>query len=213
MARIFSCWARCAIISLFFASALPLSADASSPVKSSNVQTLVQKLQQGGYVIYFRHATSDHNTVDKNHANLKDCTTQRNLSELGRQQARTIGAAISALNIPIGKINSSPYCRCIDTATLAFGKAEVTPELAFSITEDEENTRRLSKNLQRMLATAPAANTNNVIVAHTSNLKKAAGIWPKPEGVAVVFRPLEDQSFVYIGKIGPDEWRQFLAKQ
>ena len=206
-------WARCAIISIFFVSALPLSTQAAAPVNSSDIQTLVQKLQKGGYVIYIRHAATDHDKVDQDGTNLKDCATQRNLSENGRQQAREIGTAIAALNILIGKVTSSPYCRCIDTATLAFGKAEVSPDLAFSITKDEDDTKRLGKSLQRMLATAPAANTNNVIVAHTSNLKTAAGIWPKPEGVVVIFEPLEDQRFFYIGKIGPDEWGQFLDSQ
>ena len=206
-------WARCAIISIFFVSVLPLSTQASERANSADIQTLVQKLQKGGYVIYIRHATTDHNKVDQDGTNLKDCATQRNLSENGRQQARAIGTAISALNIPIGKVTSSPYCRCIDTATLAFGKAEISPDLAFSITKDEDDTKRLGESLQRMLATAPAANTNNVIVAHTSNLKTAAGIWPKPEGVAVIFEPLEGQRFFHIGKIGPDEWSELLTPQ
>jgi len=62
-------WARCAIISIFFISVLPLSTQASERANSADIQTLVQKLQKGGYVIYIRHATTDHNKVDKDGTN------------------------------------------------------------------------------------------------------------------------------------------------
>jgi hypothetical protein len=57
-----------------------------------------------------------------------------------------------------------------------------------------------------MLATAPAKGSNAVIVSHTANLREAAGIWPKPEGVAYVFRPLPRGGFEAVARILPDEW-------
>jgi hypothetical protein len=45
-----------------------------------------------------------------------------------------------------------------------------------------------------------------VIISHTANLKEAAGIWPKPEGVAIVFRPRRDGSFEPIARVLPEDW-------
>jgi len=59
-----------------------------------------------------------------------------------------------------------------------------------------------------LLATRPAAASNTVIVAHTANLREAAGIWPKPEGVAYVFRPLGNGNFEPVAKVLPEEWSQ-----
>jgi hypothetical protein len=57
-----------------------------------------------------------------------------------------------------------------------------------------------------MLSTPPAKATNAVIVSHTANLREAAGIWPKPEGVAYVFRPLPEGKFEAIAMVLPEDW-------
>ena len=57
---------------------------------------------------------------------LDDCTTQRNLSEQGRAQARAVGARLRSERIAIERVLSSPWCRCVDTATLAsLGRVEI----------------------------------------------------------------------------------------
>lgn len=206
-------WARFTIFSIVLTAAPAPMADQLRPRDSSTLQTLVDELQKGGYVIYLRHAMTNHDKVHQAQPKLDDCTTQRNLSQDGRLQARSIGATMSALRIPIGRVLSSPYCRCVDTATLAFGRVEVDADLAFSITENEENTQRLGRHLAQLLATSPAANSNTVIVSHTTNLKTAAEIWPRPEGVAVVFQPLDDQNFVHVGTIVPEAWQRLLSNQ
>ncbi len=206
-------WARFTIFPIVLTAAPPLMADPLRPRDAATPQTLVDELQKGGYVIFLRHATTDHNKAPQAKPKLDDCNTQRNLSEDGRRQAHSIGAAISALRIPIGRVLSSPYCRCVDTATLAFGRVEVDAGLVFSITENEENTQRLGRHLAQLLATSPAANSNTVIVSHTANLKTAAGIWPRPEGVAVVFQPLDEQNFAHVGTIEPGAWQRLLSKQ
>src|SRR5215468_2836190 len=59
-------------------------------------------LRAGGYVIYFRHADTDHSRQDQPPVDLDDCTTQRLLSDKGRANSRAIGEAIRALDVPIG---------------------------------------------------------------------------------------------------------------
>jgi len=76
-----------------------------------------------GSVIVLRHAYAP-GTFDPPDAKLEDCTTQRNLDETGRAQARHLGEAFRAHNITVGRVLSSPRCRCLETARLVFGRVE-----------------------------------------------------------------------------------------
>lgn len=190
--------------------------DTASPVTPRQIlptRELVEALRRGGFVIHVRHAATEKGQVLPKIEDPADCTTQRQLSELGRTQARQMGAAFRALAIPVGAIRSSPYCRCVDTLREAFGRVEVSPDLASSIPVGEPEARRLARALHAMLATPPAAGTNTVLAGHMSNLKEATGIWPEPEGVAHVFQPLPDGGLRLVGEIPPDRWSALAKEQ
>jgi phosphohistidine phosphatase SixA len=167
---------------------------------------LIDALQQGGLVLYFRHAATDHTQDDRHPIDLSDCSTQRNLSPAGRQQARDIGEAIGRLNIPVGEVRTSPFCRCHETAQLLFGRFTVDDNLYFSVAVDKTTRSRHSEHLRRLLSTPPRAGKNRVIVSHTGNLREATGIWPKPEGAAWVFRPLGEGGYEALGMMDPGHW-------
>ncbi len=80
-------------------------------------------LRRGGVVIAFRHALAP-GTFDPPGFRPADCSTQRNLNDAGRAQARRIGAWFAARGLKPERVRSSPWCRCLDTAQLAFGAAE-----------------------------------------------------------------------------------------
>ena len=80
-------------------------------------------LRAGGVVLALRHALAP-GTFDPPGFRLGDCSTQRNLSEEGRAQARRAGAWFEARNLKPARVRSSPWCRCVDTAVLAFGAAD-----------------------------------------------------------------------------------------
>jgi phosphohistidine phosphatase SixA len=162
-------------------------------------------------VIYFRHGPTDQTASSDEEADMLKCETQRNLSAEGRKQAMQIGKAVQGLSIPIGRVMTSPFCRCKDTAKLAFGRFTVSNDLYFAIRTGASETKRLAKSLCKMLSTPPAKATNAVIVSHTANLREAAGLWPKPEGVAYVFRPLPGGQFETIAMVVPEDWA-VLAK-
>src|SRR5262245_58263872 len=82
-------------------------------------------LKGGGQVLMIRHAITTPGVGDPPGMRVDDCSTQRNLTDQGRQDARRLGEAFRARKIPVGAVLSSPWCRCIETARLAFG---VTPE-------------------------------------------------------------------------------------
>lgn len=169
-------------------------------------QALVRALQQGGYVIYFRHAASEHDQVDADQVDFTKCETQRNLSATGRDQMRAIGQAFQSLDIQVAQVLTSPYCRCIDSGQLAFGKARVMQDLRFAIRENAADTARMAAVLRTILAHKPPQGANTVVIAHTANLKEATGIWPKPEGGAYVFQPDGEGGFVLVGSLPPDAW-------
>src|SRR5438132_12596167 len=80
-------------------------------------------LREPGSVVVLRHSYAP-GGFDPPGARLEDCSTQRNLDDNGRAQARRVGEAFRANAIAVGAVLSSPRCRCLDTARLAFGKAE-----------------------------------------------------------------------------------------
>ena len=167
---------------------------------------LVPLLQKGGYVLYWRHAATEKQEKDAVDVRLDDCSTQRNLSTQGKQQARDIGGHLSRLNIAIDHVVSSPYCRCKQTAMLAFDRVVVDSALYFSIDVDKKNRNIQTKKLRQLLSSLPTKGKNNIIVSHTANLKEAADIWPKPEAVIHVFMPTAG-GFSHLGKILPDQWQ------
>ena len=171
----------------------------------TNADQLVSKLQKGGYVIYFRHAMTDWEQRDSDRNNLENCKTQRKLSEKGRAAGKSIGKAFEALNIPVGIVYSSPYCRCIDTGKLAFDDVSVTFDLkGLAETERQESERRVNV-LKNMLATTPPTGRNTILISHSDNILKAAN-FSVNEGDAVVFKPLEADGFKLLAYITSDQW-------
>ena len=184
---------------------------ANTANKLAELSDVLDELRVGGLILYFRHGQTEQTAKADNAADLAKCETQRNLSVEGRAQAKEIGKAFRALGIPVGTVTSSPFCRCKDTAQLAFGRFTVSNDLYFAIETDASDTRRFAESLRRMLSTPPATATNAVIVSHTANLREATGLWPKQEGVAFVFRPLPAGRFEAIAMVLPADWGR-LAK-
>lgn len=102
----------------FFCLVLCLSAAIAGGAHADTVpETLI------GKVVFMRHALAPGNG-DPNNFDINDCTTQRNLNEDGRQQARLTGQKLKALGIAFETIYTSEWCRCRETAKmLAVGKA------------------------------------------------------------------------------------------
>ena len=86
-------------------------------------------LRAGGCVVLMRHAVTVAGVGDPPGFRLDDCSSQRNLSDAGRAQARRVAAAFAAAGVVPGDVRSSAWCRCVDTARLAFGQATVWPAI------------------------------------------------------------------------------------
>lgn len=202
---------------LLFSLPSPAAPDISTYDSPPNVlegHQLVEALRAGGLVIYFRHGITDHSIADKDRESLANCKTQRPLSEEGRQQMRGIGEAIKALGIRVSAVRSSPFCRCIDTAKLAFGRAEIVDDLRQGFVDDKAAIERRARALRKMLATAPSEpGTNTVLSGHSGNLQAVTGIWLREEGAAIVFKPEPDGTFTYIATIPPARWQELVRSE
>lgn len=167
-------------------------------------EALIEALQQGGYVVYMRHADTTGEPLDRT-IDLTNRTLQRNLSEAGRVQAVAIGAAIQRLELKVGHIAASPVFRARDTAELAFGAERVEIE-SWLIADDFASggySTHISM-LRQYLATNPAEG-NTWLIGHVIPISIATSSEVSranfPEGAAAVFQPDNDQ-FRLIGILG-----------
>ena len=95
----------------------------SSPIKAESNQSLINELKKGGKLIFIRHAYAP-GGGDPDNFDINDCNTQRNLNNSGREQAKNIGNFFKENNIKIENVYSSEWCRCKETALIAFNKFE-----------------------------------------------------------------------------------------
>ena len=166
---------------------------------------LVEALREGGYVVYVRHAATDRSREDDPAVDLDDCATQRNLSGAGREQARAIGAAFRALEIPLGRVAASEYCRTRETAELAFGAFEDEPDLTGFPEESDPTYDERVRRTKELLATPPADGENTILVAHIKNLEESVSR-SIDEGELAVFEPLGGMRSRYRGQIPASLW-------
>ena len=110
-------------------------------------------LRKGGVVVVFRHALAP-GTFDPPGLRLGDCSTQRNLSDEGRAQARRIGEWFTERQLQPAAVRSSPWCRCMDSATLAFGAAQAWAALGSPHGAPETTGASHLQELRKGLVTA-----------------------------------------------------------
>jgi len=95
----------------------------NSPIKADLNQKLINELKQGGKLIFIRHAYAP-GGGDPINFDINVCNTQRNLNNSGRNQADKIGSLFKDNNISTDKVYSSEWCRCKETALIAFNQFE-----------------------------------------------------------------------------------------
>jgi phosphohistidine phosphatase SixA len=172
--------------------------DDDEPAASAQDAALADALREGGVALVMRHAKTE--TTTDRVEEIGDCTTQRNLSAEGREQARQIGRDIEALGVPVDEVLTSPLCRTEDTADLAFG--ESTPRMAL-LSAGEEATPEDDRRIRRLeqMAMAPDGSAK-VLVTHSGNIGGAFGESIQ-EGDVLVVRDGE-----VLGIVSPDDWKR-----
>lgn len=166
----------------------------ASELPSGRGLSIFDELKKGGYIIYLRHGEA---TVgqDLPELNFNICSTQRNLSDTGREQARTVEGLFPVKQIPIQyPIISSPYCRARETAGIVFGNKNVVVNPVLASIEKlkiedypADKKQQILMELTKIFETPPAPGTNSVIVAHTFPPNVALGDIPNLG--AVILKP------------------------
>jgi broad specificity phosphatase PhoE len=130
-------------------------------------------LRAGGHVALMRHASTEPGLGDPPGYRLDDCRTQRNLSAQGREEAKRIGERLRTEGVKVEKVYTSPWCRCRDTATQAFGTAEDWDALS-SFFDDRSREPRLTERVKNRIGTYSTKRPKGTVVMVTHHVNIAA---------------------------------------
>ena len=145
----------------------------AQPVTSAAAEQAAALLRRGGCVLLLRHARTEPGVGDPPGVSLAQCSTQRNLSAEGRAQAERLGAWVRAQRLAPEAVRTSAWCRCRDTATLAFGHATDWRALN-SFFESRSNEAAQTRELrQTLLGVRPG--TWEAWVTHQVNISALTG--------------------------------------
>lgn len=152
---------------------------ASANILAKN-QAVWKALRIGGYSILIRHTMAP-GTFDPPGFKLGECGTQRNLSDEGRAQAKALGEMFTTMQVVVGAVRSSEWCRCVDTANLAFGanKVQTWPALnsptQLAPEQRKANADAVRKAIQNFSPRTSPSIANQVFVTHMFNIQDITG--------------------------------------
>ncbi len=187
----------------------PAPGRSALPARPISGPELLSELRKGGYVIYFRHTSTDFSRDDARSKSDDDCDNQRPLTDKGRDEARQIGAAFKELKIPVGQVLASPRCRTMETAMLIFGRAEKADEArggpAAAVATDRY------AGLRALFTTPVKPGANLMISSHGNPFYATAGAPYLTEGEAAVVRPL-GKDFEIVARVRHESWEKLQTQ-
>ena len=175
---------------------------------------IAQALRAGDLVIVVRHGATFPDQADTDPFNFDNITAQRNLNDRGKALAKAFGDALRQAGVPVGKVYTSKFNRAYETAVIAgFRDIEKTTDLTEGglVVSPNENNRR-AEAFRKMLASAPKAHTNTILITHQPNIIAALGKdwFDVKEGEASIFRPANG-GYTLVARVQMDEWPRIAA--
>ena len=171
---------RCAIFTILLG--LCTAADIAS---ADEAETAWTALRAGRHVALMRHTDAPGGVGDPPGFRLDDCASQRNLSAKGRADAARIGARLRSERITVERIVSSPWCRCMDTATLLeLGPVEAEPTFGNVVVLREQATSLIAG--ARAVIDKWTGSGILLVVTHGANIRALTGIAPASGEIVVV---------------------------
>lgn len=160
-----------------------------------------------GLVFYLRHGSTVEFEETPETLDLANCGTQRNLSDKGRAEALAVGTWLAERGFYMNTVLSSPFCRCVDSAALAFGTPDVMEDLATWHWSDDA-TREL--RVERFLRRITTVQRGHVGIAGHRDFVEALGLPTPAEGECLVFRPRGNGRWEHLGTIrqNPLRWEK-----
>ncbi|MBD1167547.1 histidine phosphatase family protein [Pelagibacterales bacterium SAG-MED09] len=170
----------------------------TTSIKADLNENLMSQLKEGEKLLFIRHAYAP-GSGDPNNFNLNDCSTQRNLSEDGRKQAKFIGEFFRKNKIKIDKVLSSEWCRCKETAEIAFENFSTNNFLnSFYSSKYAKNKNNQIDALNDYIKKFKS-NKNLVLVTHYVIISEVLNYGPSSGEIVV-----SDKNFNIIGSIEID---------
>ena len=175
---------------------------------------VARALRAGDLVIVVRHGATFPDQVDTDPFNFDNIAAQRNLNDKGKALAKAFGDALRQAGVPVGKVYTSKFNRAYETAVIAgFQDIEKTTDLTEGglVVSPNENNRR-AEAFRKMLASAPKAHTNTILITHQPNIIAALGKdwFDVKEGEASIFRPANG-GYTLVARVQMDEWPRIVA--
>ena len=193
MSRYLIRWAISTLFVLCFF--LPVIASAQA-----NQDIAWTQLRQGRAVALIRHANAP-GLGDPPGFRIGDCTTQRNLSQEGRDQARRIGEFFHEKGVKETSVYSSQWCRCLETARLlALGPVKELPALN-SFFEDRSTDEAQTKQIRKFITSLPTGKPH-IMVTHQVNITALTDIVPS-SGEIIIFQLTQDGQGKVLGRFTP----------
>ena len=159
-----------------------------------------QALQDGRAVLILRHAPAP-GTGDPGNFDLNDCSTQRNLNEAGREQARAWKPFLAEHGIEEARVFTSQWCRCRDTATeMDVGEVTEWPSLNSFFQgrgDGATQTRQTIALVNQLESGLPV-----VMVSHQVNITRLAGVYPPSNEGVILALPLSEDPTV-LARVAP----------
>lgn len=179
------------VVTAFAASMLGMT-----PAKAD--EALWAKLAEGSKVVLMRHASVVAGR-DGGNSLLRDpsCKKERNLSDEGRQEARTIGERFRARNIPVDQVRYSPYCRTAETAKIAFGTGSEADFLSLLEVVPPDAASAQTAKLNEIIGSYKGKG-NLVLVTHEPNINAVSFEMMKPADF-ILLQPKGGSSFEELG--------------
>ena len=170
----------------------------TTSIKADLNKNLINQLEYGEKLIFIRHAYAP-GSGDPNNFNLNDCSTQRNLSNEGKKQAQYIGKFFKEYDIKIDKVLSSEWCRCKETAEIAFKDFSTKSFLnSFYSSKYAKNKDRQVKQLNNYIEKFKSKK-NLVLITHYVLISEVLNYAPSSGEIVV-----SDKNFNIIGNIKID---------
>ena len=137
----------------------------TNEIRAEITDKILNELQNGGNIIFIRHAYAP-GGGDPENFDISDCSTQRNLNDNGRNQSKKIRNLFKRNEVPIDKVISSEWCRCKETASIAFNEFKTKNFLnSFYSPKFAKNKKKQIKNLKNYINNWDG-NKNLVLVTH-----------------------------------------------
>jgi len=169
---------------------------------ASDHAAMIERMKAGGHILMIRHALAP-GTGDPANFRIGDCSTQRNLDDRGRQQAKAIGDWLRSNGITSARVYSSQWCRCIQTAELlGLGSVTELPALN-SFYELRQDRQPNLKALKKFIAQQPSDGVLAILVTHFVTIAAIANEGVSP-GEGVLLKLNQDAPYENVGRINFD---------